>query len=610
MEEKKIAWWLLSLKNKWIDAQSNKLASSNWPEKVQNNLERINEESIDTPLEKLLHLVEYFNLKIGDSGERIQRLNHILRRWDLVPAGNMRLYSDATAVAMQNLERYAALEISYLHPDLRLIQIERHLNQLARLPFDELDLLELARIAQGQWSSVPSVSKFDRFSFTPSRAVGNELLIAPREGSAEKTHLDKPWDRRSIMTDNPAVYAGHQNPLLVVRRALRSTALLAQHARARHHGNCVAVTGSSGKTSTKELIAQALGEQWLTAKTGGTSNTLYSSANVLLNAPVNTELLVFECGLGIGGSMLGDQSNTIRPHIAVITSVSAAHLGGYASVHEIAMKKLEMANALEPMGHVIVDGDCEWTDQALAASAQLKDKSIVRVGLTGKSQVRVLDADVSDRGTAFTIDLFGRRVSAELPLFGVHWAKMGAMTLACCQLLGGDVARAARALSSVDFVHKGRGELINIPTRSGAIRIFDSHFNANPGSMEADLRSYESLSQRFQLSDSELFRTAIIGAYGELGDANSPAEHKKLIERLAHSEFETLLLIGSEEFSDAPEFLLSHGKQCKVYASTEAVLDDLAGILSRNSFLFIKGSHKWNLAAVTPFIRAHFDAAT
>lgn len=610
MKELEIAQWLLSLKNECNDAKTSKMASAVWIEIGQYISENLKNTSDTRPLKELLRLSEFFQLKVGDSSERIEKLNHILRRWSLVPAGNMRIYSPATVAAMENIASYPAASIQCPHPDLRLLQLEMHLRRLAQLPLDQLEPQDLARIAEGRWSSTPTVPRFDRFTFSPGRAAGHELLIAPKGGGAEKAHLERPWHRRCLMTDTPGAFDEKCNPLLIVRRALRSTALLAQHARTQHHGKCVAVTGSSGKTSTKELIAQALGEQWLTAKTGGTSNTLYASANVLLNAPVSTELLVFECGLGLGGSMLGDLSNTIRPHIALITSISAAHLGGYASVHEIAMKKLEMANSLDPMGHVIVDGDCEWTELALLASKQLKDKNIVKVGLSGNSHVRVLNADVSEHGTTFTVDLFGQRVSATLPLFGVHWAKMGAMTLACCQLLGGDVSRAARALSTVQFVHKGRGELINIPSPRGMIRIFDSHFNANPGSMAADLQSFESLSKRFRNKEADLLRIGIIGAYGELGEANSPDEHQKLIHRLVHSELDQLLLIGTEEFAHAPDILGDHGKQAKVYGSTDAALNDLISTLNHNSFLFIKGSHKWNLAAVTPFVQAHFDART
>jgi len=539
----------------------------------------------------------------GMTGPRVVALNHLLYRWSLLPPGVRGVIGDKQITTLDRLNGYALFGFEEPNPHRLQVLVQMRLQALAPTACDMVDAETIARVVKGKWLGNQMPERFERVTLGPGRPTGHELLISRSGGMTQAAHAAQPWPRRAIMTSDAKAFENGSNPVLEVKGLNRSTFLLAQHARAMHHGRMIAVTGSSGKTSAKEMIAQLLGEQWLTRKTGGSANSFYACAATLINSPLATQASVFECGLGVTGSGLDAMSGMIQPDIAVVTSVSAAHLGGYASVLEIARRKLDIARHLTPNGQLIVDGDNPILEEALREMPEVDSVCVVRVGMAAHCPVRVVDVAVTEAGTTVQVNMLGVRHQVTLPLYGAHWGKMAAMALLCCQLVGADVRRATDTLSKLVFDHKGRGELHKIRVEGGVLRVFDSHYNANPGSMRAELDAFQAVAQSITNTSVHLRRVALIGAMAELGEENSPAIHQDLVAWLLDAGFDRLLLVGQDEFASCLDTLHNSGRPFEIFSSTPEALAALVSEVRPDRFLFVKGSNKWDLCQVVPHLQ-------
>lgn len=277
------------------------------------------------------------------------------------------------------------------------------------------------------------------------------------------------------------------DPLEGLRRIAR-----AARARLSPAARVIAVTGSAGKTTTKEMLRVALAEQGPTHASAKSFNNHWGVPLTLANMPPATHYAVFEIGMNHGGEIT-PLTMLARPHVAIVLNVLPAHLGHFASVADIAEAKAEIFTGLEPGGCAILNGDSEHAP-LLRRRAEAAADHVLAFCASGDCEARLETADSGTGEDPFAPTLVrltlsgGETLSYRLAIAGRHIAENSAAALLAVREAGGDVGRAASALVGVGAA-PGRGERVLLPCCGGEILLIDESYNANPASMAAAIRT-------------------------------------------------------------------------------------------------------------------------
>ena len=310
-----------------------------------------------------------------------------------------------------------------------------------------------------------------------------------------------------------------QAPLLTVDDSFEALWRLGGAARARSRACCVGVTGSTGKTGTKEALRHCLAEQAETAASRASLNNHWGVPLSLARMAPQTVYGIFELGMNAPGE-IRSLAGLLRPEIAVITNVEPAHIGNFGSLFEIADAKAEIFEPMPDDGTAIL-----YRDHALYH--HLRDKAeraglsrILGFGRHHDADIRLIDYELASDGSQVRIDAAGRKVAYRLGAPGQHWVVNSLAVLAAVHVLGAELEAAAAALASLRPL-EGRGAQTSLELPGGSFELIDDSYNANPASMRA----------AFQLlahcSPSGGRRIAVLGDMLELGP-DSKDMHRRL----------------------------------------------------------------------------------
>lgn len=289
----------------------------------------------------------------------------------------------------------------------------------------------------------------------------------------------------AIVQRRPA-NAGDDKPLLLVDDTLAALAALGAAARARTAARIVAVTGSVGKTGTKEAIALALSTQGPTHASEGNLNNEIGAPLSLARMPRDAAFAVFELGMNHAGE-IARLSRMVRPDVAVITNVEPVHIEYFGSVEAIADAKAEIFDGMTNAGIAVLNMDnAQYARLATAA----RKRGIVRVlsfGADERAFARLIDCSLHPTCSAVSAEIGGERLDFCLALPGRHWVLNSLAVLTAARAAGADLAVAASSLSRLKPL-KGRGERhrVQLPA-GGAFELIDDAYNASPASMRASL---------------------------------------------------------------------------------------------------------------------------
>ncbi|MFT8463472.1 UDP-N-acetylmuramoyl-tripeptide--D-alanyl-D-alanine ligase [Acetobacter persici] len=313
---------------------------------------------------------------------------------------------------------------------------------------------------------------------------------------------------------------GNTDPrLLVVDNTMKALQALAHAARARFTGKMVAVTGSVGKTTTKEMLRLCLGALGPTHAAEASYNNHWGVPLTLARLPREAAFCISEIGMNHPGEIL-PLASMVRPDIAVITTIGSAHLGYMGSVDAIAQEKADLITAL-PAGGVAIVPDDAHGQTFFAAAARQANATLWHTGLKRDSFVHLSGLKSLEGGSQFTAHAGNHSVPVTLHAPGTHLARNALTALAVCAALGGDLSKAADALASFR-PGKGRGALAQIA--GGAVTLLDESYNASSASIRAALDVLRHLPATR--------RIAVLGDMRELGDF-STSEHQALAQPAA-----------------------------------------------------------------------------
>jgi UDP-N-acetylmuramoyl-tripeptide--D-alanyl-D-alanine ligase len=303
--------------------------------------------------------------------------------------------------------------------------------------------------------------------------------------------------------------------LLQVDDTLAGLQRLGGYARLRFNGRLVAVTGSVGKTTTKEMLRTVLSAFGRTHAAVASYNNQWGLPLTLARTPLDAEYCVAEIGMNHAGE-IAPLARLAQPHVAVITAVEKAHIGFLGSLEAIADEKAAILEGLQLNGVAVLPVDTPLLPRLRAAAG---DARSVTFGVASEADARLLHLSMDAEGSDVTAGFANERLSFRLPAPGRHMAVNALAAIAAATMLA-DVAPEpiVRALEEFAPV-AGRGVRRQIPVAGGAALLLDESYNGNPASMRAALAVLRLQPARR--------RIAVLGDMLELGDAG-PAEHNLL----------------------------------------------------------------------------------
>lgn len=317
---------------------------------------------------------------------------------------------------------------------------------------------------------------------------------------------------------------GAPGPLLRVDDTLAGLSRIGGYARMRFGAanpanRLVAVTGSVGKTTTKEMLRAALGAFGPTHASVASYNNHWGLPLTLARIPHDARFVVAEIGMNHAGE-IAPLTQLAQPHVAVITTIAAAHIGFLGSIEAIADEKASILQGLEPEGIAVLPLDSPQFPRLRAAAG---DARVVTFGTAAAADVRLVAIEPDAEGSVLRLALFGTEMMLRVNAPGQHMAMNAAAALAAVAGLGLDPGRAEAAISSFRPVI-GRGARRSLDVRGGQVLLLDESYNGNGASMRAALAVLRLQPARR--------RIAVLGDMLELGDAG-PAEHMALAEPVA-----------------------------------------------------------------------------
>jgi UDP-N-acetylmuramoyl-tripeptide--D-alanyl-D-alanine ligase len=413
-----------------------------------------------------------------------------------------------------------------------------------------LTLDELAEVVGGEVTDAPGDLVVTGPAFLDSRTPEPGGLFVAFAGE----HADGHDHAADAVTGGAAAVLGTRPtgvPGVVVadaRAALQELARVVLERLRRDGGpRVVAITGSQGKTSAKDLLARVLGDHAPTVATRGSFNNELGLPLTVLRADASTRHLVLEMGArGLGH--LTELCRIAPPDVSLVLNVGSAHLGEFGSRENIARAKGELVEALGPDGTAVLNAD----DPYVAAMADRTAARVTTFGRTPAADVRLLDVRLDELGRP-DLDLAAgsARATVRLQLLGEHQAGNAAAVAAVALTEGLDLARVAASLEAVAALSPWRMELTE---RADGLVVVNDAYNANPESVRAALRTLAGMGDR-----SGRRTVAVLGEMRELGP-DSAAEHAGIGRFADEVGIDEVLVIGTEAapIADAAERAGTH----------------------------------------------------
>ncbi|RMA43114.1 UDP-N-acetylmuramoyl-tripeptide--D-alanyl-D-alanine ligase [Rhodophyticola porphyridii] len=327
-------------------------------------------------------------------------------------------------------------------------------------------------------------------------------------------------------------------PLLIVPDVLAALADLGHAGRERMAGRVIAITGSVGKTTTKDMLRVALGAQARTHVAEASYNNQWGVPLTLARMPADTEFAVIEIGMNAPGE-IAPLSRMARPNVAMVTTVAAVHLEAFGVIEGIAREKASIFEGLEPGGVALINADLETTP-ILRRAAEVHAAKVVEFGQTPGLPATLGEVTLVDETTVIQASLHDMPLLFKLAAPGRHLALNALAALAAVAAVGADIPRAALSLGAWEAV-TGRGKRERIvldPARDGAIEMIDDAFNAGPASMAASLEVLAAATP-----EGRGRRIAVLGDMLELGP-DGPAMHADLADLPALSKLDLICTSG------------------------------------------------------------------
>lgn len=391
--------------------------------------------------------------------------------------------------------------------------------------------------------------------------------------------------------------------LLVVGDVMEGLRALGAAGRARSRASIIAVTGSVGKTTVKDMLRTALSPQGKTHAAEASFNNHWGVPITLARMPADTDFAVIEIGMNKPGE-IAPLARLARPDLAIVTTVAPAHLEAFGVIEGIAHEKAAIYEGLAPGGIALAHADID-TAQILFDKAKAQGARLVRFGMADASEAQLSEVQIADAATVIRAKIMGTERLFKIAAPGRHYAMNALIALSAAELVGADATQAAIALAGwTPYQGRGTRERLTLGGREDlTIEMIDDAFNANPASVAAAL---EMLGAAEPVGRGR--RIAVLGDMLELGPTG-PALHAAIADHPAMARIALVHTVGP---------LMAHLHAAlpgAIRGQHAETADDMAAALPQSlkagDVVLLKGSKGIKVARVVDVLRklgqAHVD---
>lgn len=386
-------------------------------------------------------------------------------------------------------------------------------------------------------------------------------------------------------------------PLLAVPDVLEGLRALARAARERCRARFIGVTGSVGKTGTKEALRLALSASGETHASAASYNNHWGVPLSLARCPASASFAVLEMGMNHAGE-IEPLSRLVRPHVAIVTTVEPVHLEFFASVEAIADAKAEIFSGIEPGGAAVINRDNVHFERLRRRAREAGVARIVTFGEHAEADARLVKFALQPESSTVHANIFGAEVVYKLGAPGRHVVFNSLAVLAAACLAGADLALSALELAKLAPA-SGRGARLTLDLPGGTALLIDESYNANPASMRAALAllGQAPIGGRGR-------RIAVLGEMLELGP-QGPDLHRGLCEPILENAIDLVFCAGPL-YRGLWEALPSERRGG--YAVDSVALEaEVLGAVRAGDAIMVKGSLGSRMALIVKALTRHFS---
>jgi UDP-N-acetylmuramoyl-tripeptide--D-alanyl-D-alanine ligase len=452
-------------------------------------------------------------------------------------------------------------------------------------------LWTLAEIATVTGTEAPSDAPIQGIAIDSRETNPGDLFVAlPGTQSDGHEYLTDAFGRgasAALVRQDKNISGNLGGQLIRVSDTLEALRQLAVESRRRMAGRVIAVTGSAGKTGTRDAIYRALRGFGPTHSSIRSFNNHVGVPLSLARMPRESGFAVFEVGMSAPGE-IRDLANLIAPHIAVITSIGEAHLEGFAGARQIAEAKAEVFERMSGETVAVINGDSEFTPFLIKAAKAAGVGKVICASLeNAKFAVHAERLAVHGDCNCLTAQVCGYRMTFRVGLPGRHWAMNSLLVLGTVQAAGGDLGLAGLALANLQPM-SGRGERHRIALDRGTFLLIDESYNANPQSVTACL---EVLGREQPRGSGR--RIALFGDMDELGGASSE-RHLGLQSPMHEAKLNAFFAAGSQMRQLARA--VGADIHAPIIEDRQRLLELLMRYLRPGDVLLVKGSNSQRMS--------------
>lgn len=342
----------------------------------------------------------------------------------------------------------------------------------------------------------------------------------------------------AIVAEEKLVALGHiTGPMIVVSDVLVAMCLLGEAARARTKAQIIAVTGSVGKTTTKEMLRTALSASGAVHASVASFNNHWGVPLTLARMPQNTRFGIFEIGMNHPDE-IRPLVKIVRPHVAVINNVAAAHLGAFKNLDGIAKAKAEIFEGVVAGGYALINKDDSRASILTKLAGKAGIEHLRTFGEKRGSDFWLKQADYDASGSSIIARLMGKDFQVRINAAGKHLAQNTLVVLGAASLVGADMEKTIAAIATIE-PEVGRGKRHNLKNKHGNFVLIDESYNANPASMAAGLEVLKSAKPGARGK-----RIAVLGDMLELGESSEEL-HRALAANIEDADVDKVYTVGS-----------------------------------------------------------------
>ncbi|WP_425361383.1 UDP-N-acetylmuramoyl-tripeptide--D-alanyl-D-alanine ligase [Candidatus Tisiphia endosymbiont of Ceraclea dissimilis] len=382
--------------------------------------------------------------------------------------------------------------------------------------------------------------------------------------------------------------------VIMVPDTLTALHQMAEYKRQKSQAKFIGVTGSSGKTGTKEAIKTVLSHFGSTFASRGNFNNHLGVPINLASLPDDIEYAVFEMGMNHPGE-IRTLTKMVKPDISVITTISEAHLEFFQSQLHLVDAKCEIFEGMSKDGIAVIDLDSPYYNRVLQNLKQLSINNIYSFGTSPYADCSLISYEYQQitQQVRLRYSIHNTKIDIKIPLVPEHYARNYTIALQMSAILNLDINVAARQLNKI-LLMDGRGKLINAKYHGQDYQIICDYYNANPESVKAALLYLKQLSGKKKI--------AIIGDMLELGD-NSIKFHKDLIPAILDSGANRVFLVGNNTqyiYQSLPDEI-----EKIHFDNVDLLIENLSKLLKGNELILIKGSNSTQLSKIIQSFELH-----